>query len=65
MFRNSNLGFLVNGFEKIKILSNFKKNIIIHLRTIFDTSILAEPLNRIKCQFENQTDNKHRALFKV
>ena len=65
MFQNSNIVFLVNGPKKVKILSHFTKNIIIDLRTIFDTSILAEPINRIKCQFENHTDNKHCALFKV
>ena len=50
--------------KKKKILSHFTKDIIINLRTIFDTSILAEPINRIKCQLENHTDNKHCALFK-
>ncbi len=65
MFQNSNIVFLVNGSEKMKILANFTKNIIIDLRTLFDTSILSEPINRIKCQFENHTDNKHWALSKV
>ena len=65
IFQNSNIIFLVNGPEKLKILSNFTKNIIIDLRNIFDTSILAEPINRIKCQLENHTENKHCALFKV
>ena len=56
---------MFNGPEKVKILSHFAKNIIIDLRTIFDTSILAEPINRIKCQLEKHTDNKHCAFFKV
>ena len=47
------------------MLSKFTKNIIIDIRTIFDISILTEPINRIKYQFENHTDNKHFALFKV
>ena len=65
MFQNSNIVFLFNGPENVKILFHFTKNIIIDLRTIFDTSILAEPIIRIKCQLENHTDKKHCALFKV
>jgi len=56
---------LVNGNEKMKILSSFTKNIIIDLRTIIDTSKLSDPINRIKCEFENHSINKHCALFKV
>ena len=65
MFQNSNIVFLVSGPEKVKILSHFTKNNIIDLRIIFDTSILAEHINRIKFQLENHTDNEHCALFKV
>ena len=51
--------YFLNTYENFFIKT---KNII---RNIFDTSILAEPINRIKCQLENHTDNKHCALFKV
>ena len=49
--------------KKLKILFHFTKTIIIDLKTIFYTTILAEPINKIKCQLENH--NNHCALCKV
>ena len=65
IFQYLNLVFLFNDPKEIKILSKFKKNIYVVIRILFDISILAEPINIIKFQYKNHTDNKYCVIFKV
>ena len=64
LFKNDYITFSVNGKEKLKILSQFSKNVV----DLNDLSYINKSHNKdfhFKCEFQGHIETHHCALYKI